>query len=225
MKKLLFLMLLHLIAGCSFNENKRIESNAIILKKEIFFTCDNEYKDDCKVMIRYVNGTASRIFWNNNYYWLTAGHICDSMSKDEKIIKREINAIVAGSGNVEYNDIIKVDNKKDLCLLSADQGSIKKIAKNNPNPGDKVYAIAYPAGIYDPSMLPIYDGRWSGKISHRNMCAVTIPVSSGSSGSAVIDKDGKITNIVISVLSDFNHLTLTTCNEDLLEFLNETSIN
>ena len=164
-------------------------------------------------------GTASRIFWNEEYYWLTAGHVCSSKFEGSIVLESEIEAMVAGSGAIEGTEIVKIDHEKDLCILRAKPDKFKAIAKKNPNPGEIVSAVAYPAGIFNPGILPIYDGRWSGRLIENNKCLVTIPVSSGSSGAAVVNERGEVVGVVSSVLRDFNHLTLISCHQDLLEFL------
>jgi len=194
-----------------------LESNAMITKSEIILLCNKE--GDCEFMGGITSGTASRILWKENYYWLTAGHVCNSKFEDALVLESKIKVIVANSGISEETEIIKIDYKKDLCLLKAQPNKTKSIAKNSPNPGDPVSATAYPGGIFDPKILPIYDGRWSGKITEDNLCLVTIPVAGGSSGGAIVNNNGEVVGVISSVLEDFNHVTVTPCYEDLLDFL------
>ena len=213
MKIILFLLLL---TSCMARANE-LDSNAIISKKEIFLRCKKD--TGCEFIGSSSTGTASRIFWNNKYYWLTAAHVCSSAPDNSLILNSDIIAIVAGSDKTEETTIVKIDHEKDLCILEAEPGAIKRIAKKEPKPGDEVKAIAYPGGIFDPSILPIYDGRWSGMISDYDKCLITIPVSGGSSGSAVLNKNDKIVGVISSVYVDFNHLTIATCYYDIISFL------
>lgn len=212
--KILFWLLA--LAGC-YSKNPNLESNAMITKREIILMCTE--KEDCKIMGGRTNGTASRIFWKEEYYWLTAGHVCTSKFENSIVLESKIEALVAGSGSIESTEIIKVDHEKDLCLLKAKPNKTKDIGKHSPSPGDSVSAVAYPAGIFDAQILPIYDGRWSGRLAENNKCLVTIPVSSGSSGAAVLNEKGEVVGVISSVLRDFNHLTLISCHQDLLDFL------
>jgi len=211
----IFFWLLSLMA--CYSKNMALESNAMITKSEIILVCNEE--EGCSFMGGNTNGTASRIFWNENYYWLTAGHVCTSNFENALLLESKIKVVVANSGSVEETEVVKIDYEKDLCLLKAKPNKIKRIAKKSPSPGDTVSAVAYPGGIFDPKMLPIYDGRWSGKFMGEHRCLVTIPVSGGSSGAAIVNGEGEIVGIVSSVLEDFNHVTVISCHQDLLDFL------
>jgi S1-C subfamily serine protease len=212
--KILFWLLA--LTGC-YSKNFELESNAMITKKELILICSEE--EGCKIMGGRTTGTASRILWNEEYYWLTAGHVCTSRFEGSIVLESKIEALVAGSGSVESTEILKIDHEKDLCLLKARPDKTKRIARKSTSPGDSVSAVAYPAGIFEPGILPIYDGRWSGKLKENNKCLVSIPVSSGSSGAAVVNSNGEIVGVISSVLRDFNHLTLISCHQDLLDFL------
>jgi len=214
MKSLLTLIVL---SSCIKKESL-IESSGFLHKKEILISCSNAMIN-CEVVGTDMSGTASRIYWGGSYYWLTAAHVCQNFMPDLLPIQTSITIRVAGS-NIEENPLIlKVDTHNDLCLLSANEGPARRIAKNPPNPGDKVFSIAYPSGIFDPQMLPIYDGRWNGEFKQEGKCMFTIPVSGGSSGAAVLDSMGDVVGVISSVSREFNHMSIGPCHDDLLNFL------
>jgi S1-C subfamily serine protease len=213
----IFTFLLSLVS-CIPKENN-LEANAIIAKSEIFLTCSKD--NGCEYIGSNSTGSASRIVWDGRYYWLTAAHVCSSSfeKKDSFVLDRKIKAIVSGSNKTEEVDIIKIDYEKDLCLLSANKDKARRISKIEQGLGSYVYAVAYPGGIFDSNILPIYEGRWAGRADVIGKCIVTIPVSEGSSGAAVLNIFGDVVGVVSSVYVDFNHLTVVSCQEDILEFL------
>lgn len=206
-----------------YSKNSALESNAMLTKSEVILICSEE--EGCEIMGGRTSSTASRIFWNEKYYWLTAGHFCAARFEDSIVLESKIKVLVASSESLEDTNIIKIDYEKDLCLLEAKPDKVKSIAKKSPDPGDTVSAIAYPGGVFGPQLLPVYDGRWSGELAEGDRCLVTIPVAGGSSGAAVVNSRGEIVGVVSSVLKDFNHLTLVICHQDILNFLNSIDNN
>jgi len=206
------------LVSCIPKENN-LESNAIISKSEIFLTCSKD--NGCEYIGSNSTGSASRIIWDGRYYWLTAAHVCSSSfeKKDSFVLDRKIKAIVSGSNKIEEVEIVKIDYEKDLCLLNADKDKARKISKTEQRLGSYVYSVAYPGGIFDPNILPIYEGRWAGKIEVVDKCLVTIPVSEGSSGAPVLNIFGDVVGVISSVYVDFNHLTIVSCQDDILKFL------
>ena len=149
---------------------------------------------------------------------------CETDSKCG-VFDTKIFAIVSGSNDIEIINIVKIDEKKDLCILDAKKDDAREISKEGPSPSDPVFAVAYPSGIFSKDMMPIYDGRWSGKLDDEGgRCLVTIPVSGGSSGASILNKKGEVVGVISSVSTDFNHITITPCYEDIIGFLSNVNL-
>ena len=76
---------------------------------------------------------------------------------------------------------------------------------------------AAPLGIHDPYTRNNFEGRFSG--CNNSECQFTIPATYGSSGSAVINKNGEIISIVSSAVIQFPHITVGPTHLQLIEFL------
>ena len=221
MKKFLYSLPLLLIS--CYHDSLKQRSNSMILRKDIFISCETDSK--CGVFDKKISGTATRIKVDENYYWLTAGHVCYKKSDNLIILNTKIFAIVSGSNDIEIINIVKIDEKKDLCILDAKKDDAREISKEGPSPSDPVFAVAYPSGIFSKDMMPIYDGRWSGKLDDEGgRCLVTIPVSGGSSGASILNKKGEVVGVISSVSTDFNHITITPCYEDIIGFLSNVNL-
>jgi len=211
------LVLLSTLISCIKNDSY-FQSNGILYKEEILLSCnDNGYK--CELVGSTMSGTASRVKWKDRYYWLTAAHVCQNFMPNLLPLNTSIKIIVAGSNVEENPSILKVDTTKDLCLLSANEGPYKELSRRHPKPGDKISIIAYPSGVFDPDMLPVYDGRWNGEFKQENKCMFTVPVTGGSSGAAVTDNYGDVISVISSVSREFNHMSIGPCYDDLVSFM------
>lgn len=216
--------LLLLLVSCIPKVNE-LEKTGMVLVRELVIVCKSKEAESCMVGLNSVVGSATRIKWEDEYYWLTAGHVC-SGTKDLPEVKRVEKAILvreAGTGETSPAEEILVNEEKDLCLLSAQPGPYRSLAYSEPELGSMVQTIAYPGGAFDPNILPLYDGRWAGKMSGEEKCIVTLPVAGGSSGASILDQRGNVVGVVSSVMKEFNHFTLATCLDDISEFLTKAS--
>lgn len=214
--------LLFLLLSC-LPKQHMIQSHSSISIAEIGIVCTSREQKDCKVFTSTNKGSATRIKWNNNYYWLTAAHVCNAKTSVQNSFLLSKIVIVDVGGTGERNTASKMifDEEKDLCLLEANKGPARQIAKHIPSNGDKITAIAYPGGAYGKDMYPIYEGRWAGKIE--NKCLSTIPVAGGSSGASIINKNEEVVAVISSVMQNFNHFTISTCLPEIKEFLEQAT--
>lgn len=215
--------LLLLLVSCIPKVNE-LEKTGMVLVRELVIVCKSEEAESCMVGLNSVVGSATRIKWEDKHYWLTAGHVCSGTKlPGAKQIERAIIVKEAGTGKASSAEEVLVDEERDLCLLSAQPGPFRSLADSEPDLGSVVQTIAYPGGAFDPNILPLYDGRWAGKMSGENKCIVTLPVAGGSSGASVLDQNGNIVGIVSSVMKEFNHFTLASCLGDVKGFLEKAS--
>ena len=152
---------------------------------------------------------------------LTAGHACHSNLIGTEFLQIEYYAFSI-HGSYYKADIVSIDLENDLCLLRINfpLPSIK-IAKNPPQIGDKIYTAGYPAGLYQTGYMHFFDGYFSGSKAD-NVAIWTFPATHGSSGSLVINKNGKIIGIISSVLVEFHHLVMGPSLVSVKEFLHKS---
>ena len=173
-KKLIFCLVILLIMTCGifvlFNDNDNIDK----IKKSVVKI--NVYDKSGELL---QTGSGFIVFKKNilvtNAHVITGGITVDAISEDDK--KLFVN------GAIYYNQdediaILKLNNQNDISPL--------KISKKY-NSGDKVLAIGSPLGIKNS----VSDGIISniledGTIQH------TAPISSGSSGGALVNSKGQV---------------------------------
>lgn len=157
---------------------------------------------------------------SSHVFVITANHFCDPEyykqnkknildSKNSAIGTREIIGL-----NKEYSrdlSIISVDKENDICLLSGIKSKEEKykpvvFADEMPAIGDKVYTVAAPASITGPDMTLLFEGYFSGCETSIS-CAFSIPSTFGASGAAIYNKRGEVVSMIISVPSNFRHVS------------------
>ena len=209
-------LLLSLILCCAHVVDDR-QTSGFVSVKEVIGVCDEE-TGDCVVGAVTSSGTATRIIWGGEYYWITAAHVCASEPvKGAVSLAKAVTVTEGGTGNEERIQSATTREDVDLCLMQANPGPARKVAKRDPPLGSAVHVLAYPGGIFVKDALPMYDGRFGGYIP--GGCMTTIPVAGGSSGSGVINRQGELVGVVSSVMRNFNHFTISACLEQVREFL------
>lgn len=133
-------------------------------------------------------GIGSGFFIDKEGTGITNYHVLDGAVKavlktsDEE--KYEINQVIASDRKWDIAKFtIKNDKNKIFNYLKFSNKEIEK--------GDKVYNISSPMGLEASVSEGIVSSlRSDGQ--HGNIIQVTAPISSGSSGSALLDQDGKV---------------------------------
>lgn len=214
------MILLSMLLGCFHHYDARLTAGHIAVK-EIILACESDDASSCKVMGAAAAGTATRIIWDDQYYWLTAAHVCNLSSGMGVTAARAVTVTSGGDGTKSEISRLTYNTEKDLCIMPAKPGPAREIAKSDPDLGDPVSIIAYPGGEFSNNILPIYDGRFSGHSGNR--CLTTIPVAGGSSGAGVLDDRDQVVGVVSAVMRAFNHYTITVCLGDLRDFLSKAA--
>jgi len=95
---------------------------------------------------------------------------------------------------------LAVDKINDLALLSVPtlQGSSIEINENNPEIGEKIYAIGNPKGLTGTISEVIISGIRT--FENKELIQITAPISPGSSGGPVINNFGQLLGVSVGTL-------------------------
>lgn len=161
-------------------------------------------------------------------YILTAAHVCQS---PESIIKSalldvKLSAKVIDLDGEEYDAVVHdVHYDNDLCVMRAEgmNRPPMKIAPVYPKIGQKYYNMASPLGVAEKGGIPLFEGFFSGNITLRGkkFDFYSMPVQSGSSGSAVFNKDGEIVGMIIIKLHRMENLGISPKFVQIRNFVEE----
>lgn len=186
----------------------------------------------CKPNTFVSTGSGSSVFIHKDFnFVLTAGHLCpDEVSglphrdevktsksfilvQDYRNTFHEAEIVYFFEGNIKKGEA-------DLCLLHVPTLDIPKIdfSKRMPVPGERVVSMSAPGGIYHPPTVPIFEGRYSGKINEVASIA-TVASKPGSSGGPVLNSKNEIIGVIFAVSLYTSNVTLITEYNKTKEFL------
>ena len=156
---------------------------------------------------------------------LTAAHVCEVDPRrypTGSILGSEITVLDIRLKRYQAR-IINMDHEMDACILTVIGLSkdVIPVRKGPYHPGTKVYNVAAPIGIMNNNLVPLLDGYYVGdEGNHRAL--YTIPAAGGSSGSPIIDEDGRLVGMIHSVNTLFPMITVSPTLEDLKKFIWES---
>ena len=149
---------------------------------------------------------------------LTAAHVCDAdfNANSRKTIAKYTTKLFVRIWTGEFAPAKILSSSKDsdldLCTIyiRTPKAPLSKInlSPRAPVPGDRVTAMAAPAGIYHPPTVPILQGVYSGRIPDKKISMVTIPAQPGASGALILNEENGIVGVIIAVSLQFDHITL-----------------
>jgi V8-like Glu-specific endopeptidase len=201
MKNIIFLVLAFLVNSCFVKHVPNYSSREVI-SQAIMATF--KYIEDGN---RKTNMASA--FALDDTYILTAGHFCVSAFEQAKekdvvleVVDKNDRTIMWGK-----NEIIWISTADlDYCIIEKVNHNIEPfpIYKKRPHVGDKLASIGAPTGIFPTrnygEMINLDANRYKlGDLYVANLSSVP-----GSSGSPVINEEGKVVGMIISML-ERNH--------------------
>jgi len=177
--------------------------------------CHPEKKDMC--VTKRFGATASGAVVNvtgNGAYVLTAAHVCID-ERTKKFLSKVEHKMFFYVVNIESTyfpvEIIATDQQNDLCILYVEglRNPAMRIAASKPVPGDRVYNLAAPLGIFDKNMIPIFQGFYNGDTRIYDRAIYTLPAKGGSSGSPIMNHRGELVGMVSAAFIRFSHLAIS----------------
>ncbi len=160
---------------------------------------------------------------------LTAGHVCrvefaESFlrSVNEYSVTLRTQNILGYAANSEIVNVVN-NNTTDLCMLLANNLDTKgiKLSAKIPEPGDVIYSMAAPSGIFHPPTVPLLQGIYSGEISPTTSL-ITLNVTFGASGSGILNSDMELVGILFATHPSYKSATLTSNHKTTLKFVHES---
>jgi S1-C subfamily serine protease len=212
----------------------------IIVENEIIITsCSDQemMSDNCD--LSSISAEGYQIFGSGiiikhfgENYILTADHICNQTIDGAVITPDGRTGMMLSSpfamtlnGMLHKVDIEKQDPINDLCLLSFERSEESvgiEIYNNNLIPGERVYNLAAPHGVFDPGNVLIFDGFYTGITPNANNSMMfSIYAEQGSSGSAIINNKGELVSIIHSTLTIVDNVAIGANLDEIREFLSD----
>jgi S1-C subfamily serine protease len=159
----------------------------------------------------------------NSTLVLTAAHVCVPQSLDANSENNVMSLITATTWHDEkfFLTIAGIDMVNDLCMLETDFTGLPyvRISRILPTPGDDVYNLAAPYGIFGNKFVLSFKGTYSGKIIDDDEQVYTLPAAPGSSGSPVLNSRGHLIGIIHSSTSVMETIAIGPSTEATLEFV------
>lgn len=149
-----------------------------------------------------MHGQGSGIILQNQGIIVTNHHLLG----DASVIYAEHNGVF-----IKLDSILAMDSQKDILILTFDKAetmarfkSIPKIKignSDNLKVGQRIYTIGSPYGFENTMTEGIISGLRSSNDSTRKFIQISAPISSGSSGGAVLNAKGELIGISTMVVS------------------------
>tara|TARA_R110002060_G_scaffold3308_1_gene5257 strand:- start:1349 stop:2104 length:756 start_codon:yes stop_codon:yes gene_type:complete len=182
--------------------------------------CDGE--ENCTNISESIHsalGSGMTIKQKGKTYILTAGHVCAPQRYDPYLQMVSYIGTLSNSingtgyfGNQSELEIVAIDQQRDLCILKAKSRWVSpgvKLAKRLPESGAEVYMVSAPFGIFEPGLTLVYQGYLAGRDSDDDIM-VSMPTRPGTSGSAILDKRGRVIGVIHSAFNMMENVGIGT---------------
>ena len=220
--RLLYLLSI-LLAGCGPANSIRLARGSFlhIAHKHTISVCEDS---SCQEQSVYSLGSGFIIgTLRDKTVGLTAGHVCVGKPGS----RSEISVTALDGKSVQTEDVLVYTNI-DVCILQlpASDSPAVRVAKRPPRVGEKVFSLSAPLGTFAPNMVPIFEGRYLGKVNSPlgiPLDAYSIPGTSGSSGGMIINDRGQVVGMTIMARVGFETFTLAVPHEILKSLIDKLS--
>jgi hypothetical protein len=157
-------------------------------------------------------------------YGVTAAHVCEvDIPPTKPPIQHHSSYVITTLDGEKYKAMVLAsDIKNDICLFFVKDlidTSIIPLARKAPQPGDRVYTIGAPRGIFSPGMVPMFDGIYNGNIG--DISFYSLPANPGSSGSMILNEKGELVGVLHSVYTKFPHIVLSPGFQETTSFIKD----
>ena len=196
MKKIIFAVaILFLLPHSSFAQGKSAEKIYRQLNDAVvrIYTHHNDNS---------MHGQASGVILKEKGWIVTNYHVLG----DASVIYAEHNGQY-----IQLDSIVAMDPKKDILILQLKNSKNKEAYKSIPNiriadsdqlrVGQKIFAIGSPFGFENTISEGIISGLRQTENKQQNMIQISAPISSGSSGGAVLNAKGELIGISTMVIA------------------------
>jgi hypothetical protein len=220
--KILFILFVPLVFSCTTINLERkvtppIKSYVKILHTVKIVECSNGNKGTCPrgEFMSMGSGMVVNIIEDQTIV-ITAGHVCESEIDETKISQHSQEvSVVDYKGTLHQAHVIKATHDNgmgsvDMCALwvpTIEENGVD-FSMFEPRPGQEVYYLGSPAGVFHPPVMPILTGIFSGDIDASNSM-VGVPAVGGSSGSVILDMNNKMIGVLWAA-HNFHHVTIMT---------------
>jgi S1-C subfamily serine protease len=165
---------------------------------------------------------------------ITAGHLC-TVPKAEVMgatvhIVSDIQ-ITLFEGEKHSAEIEAIYPESDICVLRIKDAVLEPVSlsKKAPRYGEKAYTTSAPYAVFEPGMLPKFDGYYSGtlkellapdgSVTYKNLDAYGLPTRQGSSGAPIFNAKGELTGMTILSLRNLEHYCYSPAYADLRDVI------
>jgi S1-C subfamily serine protease len=185
--------------------------------------------DEISISQTQASGIAFKTI-NDKTYILTAEHFCNPYEVNhytESYLERVYKLHVENYEGYAWDaKVISSNHLTDLCLVEVvDMPPVKtlKFATKMPKMGQDIFTVSEPLGIGPNGTALHFSGKFSG-CDVDNMCYYSIPATFGSSGSVILNEDGKIIGMIQRAIMTLNVMSIGVGIDDIRNFLENESI-
>jgi S1-C subfamily serine protease len=168
---------------------------------------------------------------------LTARHFCTGVNEQkhlENVTEEskpllEMLIVVDVENKGHQVKMFSYDSQFDICVMITEKINEPAVVVSPvaPERGEKVYNIAAPLGISDGKAVLLFEGYYAGDtiaaVTGTKASLYSIPTTSGSSGSAILNEHGELIGITFAGLSDFKQVCMAVPWKEMLTFINVTN--
>ena len=163
---------------------------------------------------------------------ITAAHFCEDAQFPGENTTVTAKYKVKRLDGTEFTGVsLHYQRDIDVCLIYSEgmteEVSTVSLSQNAPRPGEKIYNIGAPVGIFDYQMVPISDGFYNGEATNKwglsRVSVYTLPAAPGSSGSMILNDKFELVGLIHSLLIRFPVVSIGPTYESLTDFIEDNN--